>query len=934
MRFGIFEADVERRVLTKGGLRIKLQDQPFLVLSLLLDHPGEVVTRDEIRQKLWTADTFVEFDDGLNTAIKKLRLALGDTADNPRFIETVPRRGYRFLAPVIFSALANPAESKNLQETALENVVIASRESSRVVVDRTTTGPRSLRAALGLVLAVTAAVGGYFYRAQLRSGPGPQEPAAATPSSTVKPRPSVAVMGFRNLSRQRESAWLSTAMAEMLSTELAAGRRLRMVAGENIARTKRELPLEDTDTLARDTLTRLHTNLDADYVVLGSYTALGHQSRGRIRLDLRLQDARTGEIVAEEAVSGQESNLFDLISQAGLRLREKLSAGDLSNEDVLAIRASLPANPAAARFFAEGLAKLRIYENLAARDLLLQAVSLEPGHALAHSSLASSWKALGYDGRAQEEAKKAWSLSKNLAREDQLWIEAFYRETTADWDQAIEIYRTLARFFPDNLEYGLRLAETQSNASKGKEGLATIKALRGLPPPLSEDPRIDLQEAYAGNQLGDYKLVQTASDNAARKAEKRGALLLLARAKLLESTAARNLDDPRKARSLDEEAQHIYEGAGDAYGAARARIRVADLLFRQGEFSQSNIISEQCLSVFRAHESNKDVANALDDIGGGLIEMGELEKAKSAYDAALAVQKEIGNKRGEAQELNNLGVILDQQGDLGAALKAAEQTRDLYQAVGEKDGVAGALNNIAEILFLRGDLLSAKKMYSESLAMRRELANESDVAESLHNIAEVLGYQGDVSGAHKDYDEALAIRIRREELGAAAQTRLGKAELLLETGDAGGAELLARAAIDQFKKEKQLSDEISAHTVLAQALLELGRLPEASSEIAQARQLSNKNQSRRARLATEIVAARLLAPTNPNDSVRRLKAVVQEAETFRLFILELKASLALAQVEMASGSKVAGRARLQLVEKDAQSKGFVLIAHKAAAARG
>ena len=105
VRFGLFEADFERRVLTREGLRVKLQDQPFAVLYLLLQRPGEIVTREEIQQKLWPVDTYVAFDDGLNTAIKKLRLALGDSADNPRFIETVPRRGYRFLAAPTFTEI-------------------------------------------------------------------------------------------------------------------------------------------------------------------------------------------------------------------------------------------------------------------------------------------------------------------------------------------------------------------------------------------------------------------------------------------------------------------------------------------------------------------------------------------------------------------------------------------------------------------------------------------------------------------------------------------------------------------------------------------------------------------------------------------------------------------------------------------------------------
>ena len=99
-RFGLFEADTGRSTLIRGGSRVKLQDQPFRVLILLLERPGEIVTREELRQKLWPEGTYVDFDGSLNVILKKLRAALDDDSDNPRFIETVPRRGYRFLAPV------------------------------------------------------------------------------------------------------------------------------------------------------------------------------------------------------------------------------------------------------------------------------------------------------------------------------------------------------------------------------------------------------------------------------------------------------------------------------------------------------------------------------------------------------------------------------------------------------------------------------------------------------------------------------------------------------------------------------------------------------------------------------------------------------------------------------------------------------------------
>src|SRR6266481_3931903 len=99
-RFGGFEVDLRSGELHKQGIKIKLHDQPFQVLAALLEHPGELVTREHLHQKLWPADTFVDFDVGLNSAIKRLRDALGDSAEEPRYIETLPRRGYRFIAPL------------------------------------------------------------------------------------------------------------------------------------------------------------------------------------------------------------------------------------------------------------------------------------------------------------------------------------------------------------------------------------------------------------------------------------------------------------------------------------------------------------------------------------------------------------------------------------------------------------------------------------------------------------------------------------------------------------------------------------------------------------------------------------------------------------------------------------------------------------------
>ena len=312
LRFERFEVDTRAGELRKDGLRVKLQEKPFRMLELLLQRPGEIVSREEVRQRLWPQDTFVEFDNSLGVAVRKLREALRDDADAPRFVETVPRKGYRFLAPVTVQDLSVPADLAKPSEEEARAVPLPAGTSTL----SSWRGRYWIIAALVLLI-VGAAV--YEFRP---AAPGSASTAEAGGSvSRVRLRRAVAVLGFRNLPGRPEDNWLSTAFSEMLSTELATGGGLRMVSGEDVARAKRELPLADEDTLAKATLERLRTAAGADVVVLGSYTLLPGKGENRIRLDLRLQDTAAGETIAEEALTGSEENLFELASQAGVRLR-------------------------------------------------------------------------------------------------------------------------------------------------------------------------------------------------------------------------------------------------------------------------------------------------------------------------------------------------------------------------------------------------------------------------------------------------------------------------------------------------------------------------------------------------------------------------------------------------------------------------------------
>jgi DNA-binding winged helix-turn-helix (wHTH) protein/tetratricopeptide (TPR) repeat protein len=921
-RFGAYEAHVSEGTLTRNGIRIRLQEQPFRILTLLLENPGQLVTREEIRAVLWPADTFVEFDDVLNTSVRKLRSALNDSADNPRFLETVPRRGYRFVAPVTVVELGStsgiPASAVNSAGDDLSGLTDASNGYSY--------GRVRYWIAAALILSL---VGGavYTFRA-LR--PHSAKAGGLNPS-TVTARRSVAVIGFRNLPGRPQEDWLGAALNEMLSTELAAGGSLRIVSEEDVARAKRDLRIADVDSLSQATLESLRVNSGADIVVVGSYTAVEEKDQKRIRLDVRMQDTASGETISREAFSGTEGSLFEVATQAGTKLRGQLGAQALTAEAANQVQASLPSNGEALRLYAESRAKIVNLDYPGARDLLVKAAAAEPGSAAVHGALADCWAALGYTATAQEEAKRGLDLSSSLSREEQLSFEGRYRQLGHDWPKAAETYRALTRFFPDNLDYGLRLAAVLSKDGKEQESLQAIEALRRLPKPIADDPRIDLQEALTFSAAGDYKGMKTAAVNAAGKAQKRGTRMLLAEAKLLQSQAATRQDDPKDALALDEEAQAILEQAGDRYGVARARYRMGDILWHQGKFAESNAILEQALRDFRATGNQAYTAWTLNDIAVGLMDMGDLSQAKSMYEQALVAQHLVRNKRGVADTLTNLGSLVWRAGDLAGAKKYYEEALTVYQEIEEKDATAFMKMNIGNVLVDQGDLARGRNLLDESLAYQRKSGSASEVAEALHNLANVLSHQGDVAGAEKDYDEALAIQTGQGEESNAAQTRLDQANLLLDTGKPADSEPLARSALQQYKKEKQVGEEASAHDTLARTLLELGRLPEAKIEIALATRLASQYESASLRLRTTTVTAQVLAAEGqPEAAARKLHATIQETRQRGFFILRMQAMLALAQVEAKSGKKTEARTLFQSVEKDARSKGFLVVARKAA----
>jgi len=761
---------------------------------------------------------------------------------------------------------------------------------------------------------------------------GGKKPAASVSVPAAKSRKSLAVLNFQNASRHDEEKWLSTALAGMLATELSAGEKLRIIPAENVARMERDLSLTDTDTLASDTLKRVHNYVGSDLILAGSYTTLGKLSGGQLRLDVRLQDAATGETLASVAEAGSEINLFDLVSRVGADLRNRLGVGTMAPVDAAAVQASYPTSPEVARLYAEGLSKLLVLDSLEALPLLRKAVATDPKFPLTHFALARTWQLLGYDAKAENEAKIAFELSGNLSREDRLLVEGQYRGMEQDWKLAIQVYSTLVSFFPDNVEYGLRLANAQSRSGKAKDALVTLATLKNLPAPQNEDPRIELQEAIAKSRMGDAKGMLEAAVISSNQAAVNGSKFVEASARLQEGDAQLGLGQPDKALVAWEESRRLWESANYPGEVAKTMINIGGIAQERGNVPEARKMYGDALSIWKTTGNKLGQMNALANLALLLRDEGDLAASKQMTEDALVIAHEVDAAPDVAEILVDLGNVQIDLGDGSGALASFVESVKVARQFGNRWTLTETLAGITRCFYLRGDIPNAKQSAQEAIDISRQSGDKANLAFALSNQGEIFVAEGTFPQARKSFEESLQIRNEIEEKSNVAASRLQLASLSIEEGNAAEAEHVAREVRDEYRKEGHPDDEVAADVVLVQALFAEKKLNDGERELGNTKLLSTKSQNVPNRLALGIIDARIRAATGkPDDALQGLAITKRDSIKSGFVPEQLAARLVQGDINLSSGKSGTGRTDLLTLKKDAVEKGFGLIAEKATA---
>jgi TolB-like protein/DNA-binding winged helix-turn-helix (wHTH) protein/Tfp pilus assembly protein PilF len=439
VRFGPFEADLEQRVLTKNGGRVRLQDQPFQVLILLLEHAGETISREEVRQRIWPSGTYVEFDDGLNTAIKKIRLALGDAADNPLYIETVPRRGYRFVAPISYvrmeedSGQASVLGADLLDQEAgyLPGEPRASSLPGTAVPQaaRRLSASPSLRPWLAGTLLFAALCGSYVAMAAWHER-----------TNALRSIRSLAVLPMQNFSGDPTQEYFAEGISDELTTRLAQIRAIKVISRTSTAQYKN----------TTKSVPQIGQELGVDAVVEGSVERAGESVRVRVQLiqvatDRHLwaesYDRKLGDILLLENELARE-----IANQVQVHAASENSVS-LGQVNPNALQDYLQGNHYWALRTDGGLPKAVEYFN--------RSIAEEPNFARSYAALANCYivypmfsgeisQAVAYP-KATEAARQALALDSSLpeahlaAAEVALYVDWDFAKAKQEFDRTLEL---------------------------------------------------------------------------------------------------------------------------------------------------------------------------------------------------------------------------------------------------------------------------------------------------------------------------------------------------------------------------------------------------------------------------------------------------------------------------------------------------------------
>ncbi len=419
VRFGAFELDVRRAQLRNGNGPISLQEQPFQILVMLADRDGEIVTREEIQKRLWPDDTVVEFDQSINAAIKKLRRTLGDSADEPRYVRTVAKQGYRLIVPV---------ERVPENGTVVESLAAGEGTASTGARKRAHSRWLWLLAAIGVGLAVIAAA--LFWPSKTH--------AKLTDTDTI------VVADFAN---STGDPVFDDTLKQALTIQLQQSPFLNLLSNRKVRQTLKLMNRSAKDQMTEEVTREVCLRSGSKAMVVGAIAALGRE----YVIELKAVDCNLGDSLVEvEERAESKEGVLGALDRASTSMRSKLGES-LSSVERYSTPLSQATTPSleALKAFSTAIKVEHAEGFTAAMPFYQRAVELDPNFAMALNDLAIDYHNLNQGDRAQEYARKAYQLRDKVSDRERFAIESdYYQNVTGELNKAAHTYEQWHRSYP------------------------------------------------------------------------------------------------------------------------------------------------------------------------------------------------------------------------------------------------------------------------------------------------------------------------------------------------------------------------------------------------------------------------------------------------------------------------------------------------------
>jgi DNA-binding winged helix-turn-helix (wHTH) protein len=492
IHFGAFELDAGRSELRKAGISVKIHPQPFRVLVLLAERPGQIVTRQEIQHCLWADNTFVDYERGINFCVNQIRGALGDDADSPRYVETLPRRGYRFIASVTRTVTAK-------HPTPITHISV--RDDLSEVVARNGSGPAAVHdihvmpppvpliPAAGVSRSAKATVAALFVMAILAAASilYLRRPPKLTEKDTVV---------LADFSNSTGDPVFDDALKQALAVELSQSPFLNVLPEQRVGDTLKLMGRSPDSRLTPEIARQLCQRAGSKAYFRGSIVSLGSQ----YVIGLDVVNCQTGDSLAKEQVTAnQKEQVLNALASAATTLRKTVgeSLPTVQKFDTPIEQATTPSLQALKAFSMGRTAVLRDGDPGAGVLWFKQAIQLDPNFATAYAALANAYAKLGEGSLAAENATKAYQLREHVSEREKFLIETHYHYlVTGDLRTARQVYELWALTYPrDSVAVG-NLGAIYRVLGQPEKRLATnLKALQR-----------DSQEADSYNSVADSYL--------------------------------------------------------------------------------------------------------------------------------------------------------------------------------------------------------------------------------------------------------------------------------------------------------------------------------------------------------------------------------------------------------------------------------------------